>query len=590
MPFFRASADLHPLAVANVAYWFQFVGVGVSVYSNTGTDPICGSPDIIGFELEHGKEHERYVHNSRSLLKVRREGRSVLAEHAGFWDLFVPVGRGPTLRAIFMTGPFSRSSPDAVAIRERWLRLTGRPPTASDPEFSRYVETTFSTPVLDARRLSLFERLLDSFGLLLESHGDAAALRDEVRRLQVELADATRIDKMWEIAASMIGGPTARSWSSQQRTAELRALGVRRVPTQLVVALATARTKAGGDPIDEIVRRHGFLRACTDLGRRADDLVCGRLGDRGVVLLVSGSGNAARRRRQLVDLAESAITLAGRRFGFGLHVGIGPFESRAPLNFQFAQALGASELALARGLPFVHADPKASRGSAPLSDIRRELAKGAESDPLGLLARFDRYAEAAAVHCGYLLETVRAHLEAGFERVYDALVRAGALEAKGTTDMMAALDASAGESRTVAELVAAFRTAVAQLADATARPREARRDRSLRRAVAYILENYADENLSLARAARVAGFAPGHFSELFGRDQGVTFTRFVHGLRMDQAKRLLMNSDLAVERVAQLSGFPERHYFNRAFRKATGTTPQRYRKRFLQPSPGHVEP
>src|SRR5450432_316844 len=191
MPFFPASPDLHSLSVANVAFWFQMVGVGISVYSNAGIDPVHSPTGVVSFELEHGKEQERYVHNSRALEQVRRQGSSVLSEYAGFWDLFVPVGKGASLRAILLTGPFLRAVPGVVEIREQWRRLTGHPPIASDPEFSKYVEATFSTPVLDSRRLPMFERLLGTFACLLEARGDPAALRVEARALEDGLAVAT---------------------------------------------------------------------------------------------------------------------------------------------------------------------------------------------------------------------------------------------------------------------------------------------------------------------------------------------------------------------------------------------------------------
>jgi len=579
MPFFAASADLHSLAAANVAYWFQMVGVGISIYSNTGIDPIHNPGGVVDFELEHGKEQERYVHNSQSMITVRREGTSVLSEHAGFWDLFVPVGKGSTMRGIIMTGPFSRTTPGGVEIRERWRWLTGHPPIASDAEFSRYLQATFSTPVLDHRRLPLFQRLLEAFACLLESRRDAGRLRDEARAIQDRLAVATRVDKLGQIATSMIGERTARSWWSQSRRAELRALGVRRIPDQVLVALAIGRSKGSTDPIDDLVRRHAFLRASADLGASSGDLVCGRLSDRGIVMLAAGSGKADHRKRQLVDLAEKVIGLAERRFGLRLHVGVGRAGSRVPLGFQFDQALGAAESALSRGRRIVHADATV-REAAPLSDQRRELAKIARRHPASVAAMFERYMEAAAIHSGHVLEPVRAHLEAGFERVMDALIDSAALEPKGASDLLAGIESTAGRAQTVAELVDAFRAALSQVTDATTRPGDAKRARSLRRGVSYIRENYADQGLTLAQAARMAGFAPGHFSELLQREQNVKFTRFVRGLRIERAKQLLMSSDVSIARIAQLSGFGEPHYFHRVFRQAVGTTPLRYRRRF----------
>jgi transcriptional regulator GlxA family with amidase domain len=43
------------------------------------------------------------------------------------------------------------------------------------------------------------------------------------------------------------------------------------------------------------------------------------------------------------------------------------------------------------------------------------------------------------------------------------------------------------------------------------------------------------EPLTLARVARVAGFAPDYFSRLFKRDEGMTFTSYVQEARVDRA-------------------------------------------------------
>jgi AraC-like DNA-binding protein len=42
---------------------------------------------------------------------------------------------------------------------------------------------------------------------------------------------------------------------------------------------------------------------------------------------------------------------------------------------------------------------------------------------------------------------------------------------------------------------------------------------------------------------------------------------------------MLASTSLSIERVGQLSGFPARTYFHRAFRGCTGVTPLAYRAR-----------
>ena len=68
-------------------------------------------------------------------------------------------------------------------------------------------------------------------------------------------------------------------------------------------------------------------------------------------------------------------------------------------------------------------------------------------------------------------------------------------------------------------------------------------------------------------------------ARLLARDQGVTFEKYVQGLRLERARQTLTVTSLSIERVARLSGFKSRPYFQSVFRRATGLTPAAYRRR-----------
>jgi two-component system response regulator YesN len=104
----------------------------------------------------------------------------------------------------------------------------------------------------------------------------------------------------------------------------------------------------------------------------------------------------------------------------------------------------------------------------------------------------------------------------------------------------------------------------------------------------HIHHHYA-EPLPLDRAARIAGYHPDHFSKLFKQRQGMTFEHYLRAFRIEQAKRLLGDTDLAVARIAELSGFHSAGYFCRAFRQVTGTTPMRHRRRRRKRKPSGTD-
>jgi AraC-like DNA-binding protein len=214
---------------------------------------------------------------------------------------------------------------------------------------------------------------------------------------------------------------------------------------------------------------------------------------------------------------------------------------------------------------------------SPLGELRRELAKVVGATPAMLSARFDRYLEAIAVHCGYGLEPTRAHVEAGFDQIVDALRTTGALDDRSIADLQGTLERAA-QAETVRDLLLAYRRAVSDVEHAVLYPKEARQDRSVRRATAFIREHLSDP-LTLPRVARAAGFAPSYFSKLFARSEKTTFQAYVRKLRVERAKQMLETTTLGVERIGQLSGFRTRTSFHTAFRAVLRTTPAQYRAR-----------
>jgi AraC-like DNA-binding protein len=85
----------------------------------------------------------------------------------------------------------------------------------------------------------------------------------------------------------------------------------------------------------------------------------------------------------------------------------------------------------------------------------------------------------------------------------------------------------------------------------------------------------ADETLTLPGLAARHGVTPRYVQKLF-ESEGVTYTRFVLGQRLDRAYRMLRDSrwaDLSISSIAYDVGFGDLSYFNRAFRQQYGATP-----------------
>ena len=190
----------------------------------------------------------------------------------------------------------------------------------------------------------------------------------------------------------------------------------------------------GADPVDDLMRRDSFQRACVALARSEGGLLSGQVGDHGVTFLSGARESAKQRRKKLLALADKAAALAERRFAISLHLGASPLVGPTSLALHYEAALGAAESALSQRARIVHAAPEPRRPNQALGELRRQLRELGEHQPDLLPARFDRFIEAVTMRSGYRLEPARAHLEAGLERIAEALVGGGALDASSFED------------------------------------------------------------------------------------------------------------------------------------------------------------
>lgn len=96
-------------------------------------------------------------------------------------------------------------------------------------------------------------------------------------------------------------------------------------------------------------------------------------------------------------------------------------------------------------------------------------------------------------------------------------------------------------------------------------------------ALAYVDENYAGK-ISLDGVAEHIFMNRSYFCQLFKKEVGMTFGEYLEYVRIENAKRLLSETNLSILSIAEQSGFNNQAYFTRVFKKATDITPMYYRK------------
>lgn len=94
-------------------------------------------------------------------------------------------------------------------------------------------------------------------------------------------------------------------------------------------------------------------------------------------------------------------------------------------------------------------------------------------------------------------------------------------------------------------------------------------------AVAYIARNYT-EDISLEKCAEITGVSYTYLSREFKKETGMRFVEFLNHQRVNRAKSLLIRNDIAVKKVAELSGFRNYNYFFKVFKEIEGVTPSEF--------------
>ncbi|HEV8244984.1 MAG TPA: AraC family transcriptional regulator [Polyangiaceae bacterium] len=563
------------LASAIAATAFHELGISVSVYSDGVFRTLNVASDFLpSFETEHQTDLPRYRYNERCIRKALATGLSVLGEHRGGWDWFVPVGEPGTL---LIAGPFFREQSTSAEIARRWRAVARTQPNLADPSLSRYLATTLATLVLPGALCDEFEQLLACVGKLVCGGGQAVDLTQEVDSLVARLMAARSSEDIWAKVRDMVDHRTCHRWSAPPKP-DLERIGLKGPPEHVVVGLLAGRADES-DGIDEALRRHACQRSMSEFWRRRGNVVAGQLGSHGLVLVI---GPGTRSRPRLVDIVTNSGAVA-RRFGFRLHAGIARGNRTESLATLHRTALASAHIALSRSQTIAFAEDASAASVRSLGELRADLAAGFGTGSEESVTRFESYAEAVVSRLGYQLEAIQAHLEAGLDRLVEPLLASGALEPRTYRDLTARVRSGPESAQSLGDLLAAYRAVVVDIEGDLKRPVATRRGRSLSRALAFVKE-HSSEPLSLAAVAKVAGFAPTYFSRLWKDAQGKTFERSVLEFRLERAKRALAISELGVGRIAALTGFKSRTHFQQVFKHATKMTPLDYRAaRQLQP-------
>ena len=101
----------------------------------------------------------------------------------------------------------------------------------------------------------------------------------------------------------------------------------------------------------------------------------------------------------------------------------------------------------------------------------------------------------------------------------------------------------------------------------------------IRKAMLYIEKNLS-KRVSLRR---ISEHIHSYFSKIFKDDTGLSVVQYITLLRIQEAKKLLVYSQLTVNQISKTLGYNRTSYFCKIFKLATTETPHSYRKKYAKP-------
>ena len=102
---------------------------------------------------------------------------------------------------------------------------------------------------------------------------------------------------------------------------------------------------------------------------------------------------------------------------------------------------------------------------------------------------------------------------------------------------------------------------------------------TIKKIIEYINLNYAKE-IKNNDLAEIAGYHEYHLNRLFVRYTGMSMHKYILNLRMNECKRLLLNTNMSVSDIASQTGFCSNTHFSTYFKKETKVSPFEYRNNF----------
>ncbi|PLR78780.1 AraC family transcriptional regulator [Bacillus sp. V3-13] len=118
-----------------------------------------------------------------------------------------------------------------------------------------------------------------------------------------------------------------------------------------------------------------------------------------------------------------------------------------------------------------------------------------------------------------------------------------------------------------------------EVLDRAATHQEHARTDVIEQGIQYIEQHFDNPGLKLEDVANHVDRSPAYFSSLLTKKQGISFRQLLTKNRIKKAQRLLLETKISIQDVAEQTGFINANYFSKIFKEQTGITPRAFRDR-----------
>lgn len=102
----------------------------------------------------------------------------------------------------------------------------------------------------------------------------------------------------------------------------------------------------------------------------------------------------------------------------------------------------------------------------------------------------------------------------------------------------------------------------------------------IKKVMVFLREHYS-EQITVDYVAELYQITPNYLSSKFKKEVGVSFTDYLVDIRMKEALRLLKNTNMQINEIAEKVGYGSYAYFSRTFRKKVGKSAGHYRNKVI---------